>query len=166
MCLEAARAAEKLGFTPIILSTRFDGESRELGKFFAAIAKEIRSKGSPFKQPCAIIGGGESVVTLKSNFGPGGPNQEFVLSFLGNMEEDNNYVIAGIDTDGTDGPTDAAGALGDGSSIRLAKERNVDIHQTLNNHTSFESLTVIGDLVITGHTGTNVNDLKLLLFDR
>lgn len=166
LCLEAARAAEKLGFAHLILSTRFDGESRELGKFFAAIAEEIKSKGSPLKPPCVIIGGGETIVTLKSNFGLGGPNQEFVLSFLNNMEEDSNYVIAGIDTDGTDGPTDAAGALGDGSSIRLAKERNVDIHQTLNRHTSFESLKVIGDLVITGHTGTNVNDLKLLLFDR
>ena len=162
-CNAASAAAESLGLKPMILSTMFDGESRELGKTFAAIAKEIRSSHRPLKPPCILIGGGETLVTLKENFGKGGPNQEFVLSTVLDMKGQNNFVVVGFDTDGTDGPTQAAGAMADTFTLPVADANGIDLHRSLQKHEALSSLMSLEYAIITGHTGTNVNDLKFII---
>jgi glycerate-2-kinase len=162
-CGAAAATAESLGLRPLILSTLFDGESRELGKGFAAVAKEIRRSERPLKPPCVIIGGGETVVTVDRNFGKGGPNQEFVVSTLLNMEGQKDFIVVGLDTDGTDGPTTGAGAMADAFTGALAVAKAVDLPEALDAHVVFAVLASLNDIIITGQTGTNVNDLKFLI---
>jgi glycerate-2-kinase len=147
----------------MILSTRFDGESRELGRSFAAIAREVRKSDRPLKPPCALIGGGESIVTLRRNFGKGGPNQEFVAGAILNMNRERNFCIVGLDTDGTDGPTEAAGAIADASTLDRVQARGVDLQKALQDHTLLGAFHASDDLIFTGQTGTNVNDLKFLI---
>jgi glycerate-2-kinase len=141
----------------------FDGESRELGRAFASIAKEIRKCQRPLKQPCMLIGGGESIVTLNRNFGKGGPNQEFVVSTILNLEGQKNFCVAGLDTDGTDGPTDVAGAIADAFTADAADARGVKLHNSLENHEVLPALISLDEIIVTGPTGTNVNDLKFLI---
>ena len=162
-CEASAVAAKSLGLRPMILSTMFDGESRELGRAFASIAKEIRKCQRPLKQPCVLIGGGESIVTLNRNFGKGGPNQEFVVSTILNLEGQKNFCVAGLDTDGTDGPTDVAGAIADAFTADAADARGVKLHNSLENHEVLPALISLDEIIVTGPTGTNVNDLKFLI---
>ncbi len=162
-CEAAARVASSSGLRPMILSTMFDGESRELGRSFAAIAKEIRRCNRPVTPPCVLIGGGETVVTLRRNFGKGGPNQEFVAGAILNMEGQENFITVGLDTDGTDGPTEAAGAMGDASTVAEARAKGVDLQGALDGHQIFSAFMAVNEIIFTGQTGTNVNDLKLLV---
>ncbi|MBW2341058.1 MAG: DUF4147 domain-containing protein [Deltaproteobacteria bacterium] len=162
-CNAAAAAAESLGLEPMILSTIFDGESHELGRNFAAIAREIRRSHGPLKPPCVLIGGGETTVTLRRNFGKGGPNQEFVVSTILNMGGQEKFIVVGLDTDGTDGPTNAAGAMADSATVAAARARGIALHQSLKDHEVLHALTSLDETIITGHTGTNVNDLKFLV---
>jgi glycerate-2-kinase len=162
-CEAASAAAESMGFRAMVLSTMFDGESREMGRTFAAIAKETRRKQRPLRPPCVMIGGGETIVTLNRNFGKGGPNQEFVLSTILHMEGEDRFVVVGLDTDGTDGPTQAAGAVADASTIVSPKARGLNLNQSLEDHTVFPTLRSLGEIIVTGQTGTNVNDLKFLI---
>jgi len=162
-CNAASSTAESLGLNSMILSTMFDGESRELGKIFAAIAKEIRNSHRPLKLPCILIGGGETFVTLEENFGKGGPNQEFVLSTVLDMKGQDNYVVVGLDTDGTDGPTEAAGAIADAFTVSAVEAKGIDLHNALQKHETLSPLMSLGDAIFTGHTGTNVNDLKFII---
>jgi len=164
-CKAVRSLANSLGFKATILSTMFDGESREVGHTFAAIAKEIIKSNRPFERPCVLIGGGETVVTLNKNFGKGGPNSEFTVSSILKMDEENNFLVAGFDTDGTDGPTDIGGAIGDDSSLQRAKEKGLDLHKSLMNHDVIVPLNCMDDIILTGSTGTNVNDLKLLILE-
>jgi hydroxypyruvate reductase/glycerate 2-kinase len=165
-CDAAADEAKKLGYSPIILSTSFDCESRELGKVFAQIANEISSRGNPIKAPVALIGGGESVVTLNGSFGLGGPNQEFALAGGTYLDENTKAVICGVDTDGTDGPTDIAGAMCDASVKVLARRHSIDVYEILyDSHATRDPLVKMGNAIFTGHTGTNVNDLKICLIE-
>jgi glycerate-2-kinase len=162
-CNAAAAAAESLGLKPMILSTVFDGESCELGRNFAAIARETRRFQMPPKPPCVLIGGGETTVTLRSNFGKGGPNQEFVVSTILNMEGQKKFTVVGLDTDGTDGPTSVAGAMADSVTLATASARGIDLHRSLKDHEVLPDLISLEETIVTGHTGTNVNDLKLLI---
>ncbi len=162
-CEAAAAVARSLGFSPMILSTMFDGESGELGRTFAAMAREIRRSQRPLKPPCVLIGGGETIVTLKRNFGKGGPNQEFVASTALNMGGQTDFAVVGLDTDGTDGPTPVAGALADAFTAVAAKAKSVDLHECLEDHTVLPAWTSLKEIIITGQTGTNVNDLKFLI---
>lgn len=162
-CLAAATAARLHGFTPVILSTVFEGESRELGRFMAAIAKQICRDGHPVRAPCALIGGGESTVLVGNDSGQGGPNQEFAVSFATEIADHDNVVALGLDTDGTDGPTDIAGALVDATTTRRAQSAHLDLHSSLVRHDVTPLLRQLGDIIVTGATGTNVNDLKLVL---
>lgn len=162
-CLGAAARAEALGFRPLILTTMLKGEARDAGTFFASIANEIVRYGRPVPGPCAIIAGGENTVTINDQHGKGGPNQEFALSACLDIAGLDNVVLVGIDTDGTDGPTDLAGGMVDGESLAAAEARGIDAFRALREHNVSAVLTEVGDVVITGHTGTNVNDLKLLL---
>ena len=162
-CEAAAFRARSFGLTPMILSTMFDGESRELGRTFAAMVREIRRRQRPLKPPCVLIGGGETVVTLRRNFGQGGPNQEFVAGAILSMEGEKDFAVVGLDTDGTDGPTGVAGAMADASTLDAARARGVDLQASLEDHAVLPAWTALNDIIVTGQTGTNVNDLKFLI---
>ncbi|MFC7076476.1 glycerate kinase type-2 family protein [Haloarcula halophila] len=155
--LRAARdRAAAAGYEPVILSSRVRGEARTAAGIHAAIAAEIRATGTPIEPPAVLLSGGETTVTVSGD-GHGGPNQEFVLGGLADLPEDS--VLAAVDTDGIDGATDAAGAiLGPGNrpdreAVRGALDRN-DAYPLLADHDG---------LVVTGPTGTNVNDLRVLV---
>lgn len=164
-CKGAAERARELGFATMILSTMFEGESRELGRTFGFIAKEVRLNSRPVTAPCAFIGGGETIVTIQDGkaSGLGGPNQEFALGAALEIKDLDNVVVAGLDTDGTDGPTPFAGGLADGKSLARGRESGLDLFDSLKRHDAACTLEATGDILITGNTGTNVNDLKLLL---
>jgi hydroxypyruvate reductase/glycerate 2-kinase len=163
-CEAAKRKSKEFGLNTLILSTMLEGESKMLGGTFASIAKEIVIKGRPLKPPCAIIGGGETTVTISNHVnGIGGPNQEFALSAATGIDNLGNIVIVGLDTDGTDGPTDVAGAVVDHKTVARARENSIDLFACLNNHDATSSFLKLEDAIVTGATGTNVNDLKLMV---
>lgn len=163
-CRGAQRAAVDLGYETMILSTRIEGESRELGRTFGAIAKEVIATSNPLARPCAIIAGGETTVTIAdAGGGHGGPNQEFAVAAALEIDGLRETAVLGLDTDGTDGPTDIAGALVDGDTIARARRIGVDLRTALMQHDVAPCLERLGDALRTGQTGTNVNDLKILL---
>jgi len=162
-CLAAAVAAQVKGITPVLLSTLFDGESREMGRFMAAIAKQICITGHPVPSPCVLVGGGEGTVTVHDEFGQGGPNQEFGVSFAQETKELGNVVALALDTDGTDGPTAVAGAMVDSSTAQRAERAGIDLHESLRRHDVTPVLRKLDDAIVTGATGTNVSDLRLVL---
>ena len=163
-CRGAHRAALDLGYETMILSTRIEGESRELGRTFGAIAKEVIATSNPLARPCAIIAGGETTVTIAgAEGGRGGPNQEFAAAAALEIDGLRGTAVLGLDTDGTDGPTDIAGALVDGGTIARARRMGVDLRAALMRHDVAPCLERLGDALRTGQTGTNVNDLKILL---
>ena len=166
-CLGAADRAAELGYKSMILTTMLKGEAREAGTFFAAIANEIVRFGRPMSAPCAIVAGGENMVTIPDEYGKygegGGPNQEFALSACLDLVGLENVVLVAIDTDGTDGPTDLDGGMVGGRTLPRAQAKDIDVFRALHDHDASRVLQELGDAVITGHTGTNVNDLRLLL---
>lgn len=162
-CNASARKAAEMGLNVMVLSTQFEGESRELGRNFAAIAKEILLKKRPLDVPCLIIGGGETTVTVGEQAGLGGPNQEFALAAAIEIQGMRNVVIAGIDSDGTDGPTNLAGGIVDGQTATVASDNGLDLFTSLMQHDVTPAMISLGDGIETGNTGTNVNDLKLMI---
>lgn len=159
---EVAQIASSLGYTPLILTTTLNGEAREAGRFLAAIAREILESGQPLKPPCALILGGETVVNVKGN-GKGGRNQELALAAAIEIAGESRVVIGSAGTDGTDGPTNAAGGVVDGQTLARLSKQGVDAYRELNNNNAYHALTAAGDIFITGPTGTNVNDISLVL---
>ncbi len=166
-CSGAAAAARDRGLTPLILSTVFEGESSALGRTMAAIAKQIMADGNPVAAPCVLIGGGETTVTITApaGAGQGGPNQEFALGAASELAGLRGIVALGLDTDGTDGPTGYAGGLVDGATASIARAAGLDLHGALRAHDAAPFLRDSGHIVVTGATGTNVNDLKLVVVD-
>jgi hydroxypyruvate reductase len=162
VCNNAALIAREKGYTPLILTTTLDCEAKHAGKFIASIAREIKSFKTPMKTPCAIIIGGETVVNVQGD-GTGGRNQELVLSAASGISELENVVVVSVGTDGSDGPTDAAGGVVDNTTVKRLSQAGIEVDQILENNDSYTALKEIGDLVITGPTGTNVNDLTILL---
>ncbi len=156
------KKAIELGYTPLILSTLIEGETKDVAKVHAAIAKEIRKSGNPIAPPACILSGGETTVTIKGN-GLGGRNQEFALAVAIEIEGMENTVIASIATDGTDGPTNPAGAIADGSTIERGKKLGVSAVEYLDNNDSYHFFHKIGDLLISGPTNTNVMDFRIIL---
>ena len=161
LCEAAKQAAIRLGYHTIVLSSTLDCEAKEAGQFIAAIAREIKHKES-IKPPCGIILGGETVVHVKGK-GKGGRNQELALSASLGIENLEDVVIFSLGSDGTDGPTDAAGGIVDGETVRRMKEANIDPIGYLANNDAYHALKASDDLIVTGATGTNVNDLIVLL---
>lgn len=154
----AARRARELGFHTLVLSSEIRGETREVARVHAAIAREVRRSGQPVKPPACIISGGETTVTLKRG-GLGGRNQEFVLAAVLDIAGLPETVILSGGTDGSDGPTDAAGALADGDTLG----RKPDARACLDGHNSYRYFEALGDLLKTGPTLTNVMDVQLIL---
>jgi glycerate 2-kinase len=161
VCHAMIEQAEQLGYSPVVLSTTFEGEAREMGRFVANLASSSSKYGYPFAPGTVLLGcGGENSVAIagEGTFGSGGPGQEAALAAA--MELNRSRVVAlFMDTDGSDGGTDAAGAISDGMTAERASELELDLRGTLLNHSSMEPLDRLGDLIVTGATGTNVNDL-------
>jgi glycerate 2-kinase len=156
----AAERAGKIGITPVLLSTLLNGESREVGRTIASIAREIKLSGNPFHPPCAMVATGETAVRIRGTVrGQGGANQELAVGACLDLKEHDPIAICALDTDGTDGPTSLAGALTDGSTAARAAKRGYDVYERLMEHDVSTVLRAVGDAVITGPTGTNVNDL-------
>ncbi len=155
----ATRVCEERGYTTTILSSRIEGEARDVGGMLAAVAQECLDTGDPFDPPVALLSGGETTVTVTGE-GTGGPNQECVLAAA--LELVGEDVVFGcVDTDGIDGPTDAAGALVDGETVADSDEATAQA--ALDDNDAYGYLDSVGCLARTGPTGTNVNDLRLLL---
>lgn len=163
LAAEAALArARELGYRTLLLSTFIDGETREIARMHAAIAREIHASGRPVRPPACLISGGETTVTLKGR-GLGGRNQEFVLAAALAIAGLPRMVVLSAGTDGTDGPTDAAGALADGRTLERARKLGLDAQARLDENDSYRFFEPLGDLVKTGPTNTNVMDLRILL---
>lgn len=163
---EAARdRAAQLGYESTILSSSIEGESREVAGVVGAVAEEIRTHGRPVEPPCALVSGGETTVTVTGEAGAGGPNQEFGLALALEIAEAPDVTALALGTDGTDGPTDIAGALIDDSTIARLREADVDPRECLDRHDSSAALDAVGDAIYTGPTGTNVMDLRVVLVD-
>jgi glycerate-2-kinase len=162
VCEAARKRTEELGCSAMILSTVLEGESREAGIVLSGIAKEVETNNRPINPPCALIVGGETTVTIVSQRGEGGRNQEFALAASLKIEGSSKIVIASIGTDGTDGPTDIAGAIVDGYTMERAGEMKIEIFQNLSRHNSSYVFRQLNDAIFTGSTETNVMDLRLL----
>ena len=158
----AQRRAEELGYESLLLSSYIEGETRTVAALHGAIAKEVVATGNPIARPACVISGGETTVTIRGS-GLGGRNQEFVLAAAGEIAGLDNAVILSGGTDGSDGPTDAAGALADGTTLVRAKELGLDANVFLDNNDSYHFFQRLGDLLITGPTFTNVMDLHVVL---
>ena len=162
LCEDAAKTAESLGYKPLILTNMLDCEAKEAGKFLASIAKTVQKDGLPLKAPCAIICGGETIVHITGK-GKGGRNQELALSAAESISGMKGVVIAAAGSDGTDGPTDAAGGIVDGNTKSVLEQKGISISSVLAENDSNHALAEADALIMTGPTGTNVNDLYLLL---
>jgi hydroxypyruvate reductase len=154
----AAKHARDLGYRTLILASGIQGETREIARMHAAIAQEIASRSQPLRPPACIITGGETTVAIKGD-GLGGRNQEFVLAAAVDLAGLGNVVVFSAGTDGSDGPTDAAGAIADGRTL----SRNPDAQRFLDRNDSYHYFDALGDLVKTGPTNTNVMDVRILL---
>jgi hydroxypyruvate reductase len=154
----AARHAKEFGYRTLVLASEIQGETRDIAGMHAAIAREIVRTGRPARPPACIITGGETTVTLRGR-GMGGRNQEFALAAAIGIAGLENTVIFSAGTDGTDGPTDAAGAIADGATL----SRNPEARRFLDANDSYHFFEPLGDLVITGPTHTNVMDVRLIL---
>ncbi len=164
LCREAARECRRRGFVPWILTTSLDCEAREAGAFFASLARTVRQGRGSFSPPCALIGGGETVVHLRGA-GKGGRNQELALAGAFGLEGIPGAVLLSVGSDGTDGPTDAAGGIVDGETLSRIRKSGGNPEQFLEENDAYCALERAGDLLVTGPTGTNVNDLVLLLLE-
>jgi hydroxypyruvate reductase len=163
LSLEAsAAAARKLGYRPMILSSTISGEARHAGNVHAQILREAIRSGTPAKPPVCLLSGGETTVTVKGR-GRGGRNQEFALACAMALDGIADALAASIGTDGSDGPTDAAGAVVTGNTLGRARGLNLEARRFLEQNDSYSLFEALGDLVKTGPTGTNVMDIHLLL---
>ena len=157
----AYKKACELGYNSMILSTFIEGEARQVGVVFAGLAKGVINQSTPMEIPCALILGGETTVTVRGN-GKGGRNQELALALVKKIS-DLRCVVLTFGTDGVDGSSDAAGAIVDGCTKRRADERGLSTLDYLENNDSHGFFSSLGDSIMTGPTGTNVNDLTLIL---
>ncbi len=164
-CMSAKAKSEQLGYNTHLFPSKIEGESREEAISFVSTSNRIAEIESN-ELPLAFIAGGETVVTLERDLKGGGPNQEFALSAALEIAGCEGVVLGAIGTDGTDGPTGASGGLVDGLTSDRASSMGLDPDNYLQKHLSGSLLEEAGDLVITGPTGTNVNDLILMLMTR
>jgi len=162
-CESAEKKARELGYNTLILSSMIEGETRDVAMVHAGIAKELISSGRPVPTPACIISGGETTVTIKGK-GLGGRNQEFCLAAAIDIKDlPERVVILSGGTDGNDGPTDAAGAIVDPTTISRGTAAGADAIAFLGQNDSYHFFEKINDLLITGPTNTNVMDLRIVL---
>ena len=156
-CAAAAAAAQRRGYTPILLTDQLNSEAREAGRFLAAIARSHAEDGS-----LAYIAGGETIVQVKGK-GRGGRNQELALAAAEGIAGLSNVAVFSVGSDGTDGPTDAAGGYVDGGTTAALKAAGKSAATALAENDAYPTLNAVGGLIVTGPTGTNVNDVALVL---
>ena len=158
LCAAAAAAARERGYEPVVLTDRLCCEAREAGRFLSSILKSHERCG----RSLAFIAGGETVVRLTGS-GLGGRNQELALAACEGIAGMANAAVFSVGSDGTDGPTDAAGGYVDGESLGKLKKAGLELHTVLQNNDSYHALLSVGGLIVTGPTGTNVNDVAVAL---
>lgn len=159
--LKAARQSLRAaGYTAVILSAEMEGEARDVGTIHARIGTECLEQGEPFEPPVALLSGGETTVTVEGN-GRGGPNQEFALSAALSLAD--GMVVVGVDTDGIDGSSDVAGGIVDATTVPSSDRSPA--RSALRNNDAFAYLDAHDGVVRTGSTGTNVNDVRIVLID-
>ena len=160
----AAERADQLGFSPLILSSSITGNTADIALAHVAITREAIETGNPIRPPCCIISGGETTVRLTGT-GKGGRYQEFALwcaREIANWSH-SQVLFASVGSDGTDGPTDAAGAIASPETVRRAQERGLSIQDYLDRNDSYHFFAELGHLIMTGPTLTNVMDLHFVL---
>ena len=160
LCAAAAKSCEELGYTPVVLTDQLDCQAKEAGAFLSAVAKTHAGSGKKL----AFIAGGETVVHLTGS-GLGGRNQELALSAAMGIAGLAGVCVFSVGSDGTDGPTDAAGGYVDTDTDKTLKEQGIDIFSVLQNNDAYHALQACEGLVITGPTGTNVNDVAVVLIE-
>ena len=164
-CLIAKEIAEKMGYNAYILTSFLEGEAKDAGTVFAAIARQIQSYDTPFKAPCVILSSGEVTTLITDNRtikGHGGPSQEMMTGFAIAAEKIPGACMLSIDSEGTDGTTPAAGALTDSCTLAAARDNHIDLMDALRTHSCYEALSVIDDTIMTGNTGTNLCDFNVM----
>jgi len=160
-CKAVREEAGRLGLESHILTTTLEGEAKEVALALGSIVAEVYRKGRPLPKPGVLIAGGETTVTLSSGTGRGGPNQEFALSIARKIHGLKGVAVLAMDTDGTDGPTEAAGGLVDSFTSSLLEEGGIRVEECLAQHNTYEALKKAKALLVTGPTGTNVNSLYI-----
>jgi len=158
----AAKKAGELGYAPLLLTATLTGDALGAASMYAAIVREVLASGNPASAPCAIVSGGEATVTVRGS-GTGGPNQEFVLALAVELDGIEGWAAFSADTDGNDGSTDAAGGIVDGKTAQRIRDAGMDPEEALADNDSYAALEVGGALLVTGPTGTNVNDVRVAL---
>ena len=164
LSLEAAAAlAAREGIAPAILSDAIEGEARDVGQVHAALAREIATRNRPFTRPAVMLSGGETTVTIRGSGGRGGRNSEFLLAFAIAVDGIDGISAMACDTDGIDGSENNAGAYADGTTAARLRRAGIDPLAALSANDAWTAFNAIGDLVVTGPTGTNVNDFRAIL---
>ena len=158
LCAAAAKACEKLGYEPVMLTDQLCCQAKEAGSFLSSVLKTHASG----KKNLAFLAGGETVVYLTGK-GKGGRNQELALSAAIGMDGSDRMAVFSVGSDGTDGPTDAAGGYADGDTVKALREKGLEVYKVLQDNDAYNALKEIGGLVFTGPTGTNVNDVAVAL---
>ena len=163
--LKSAEAkAKDLGYNTLILSSLIEGDTMGVSLVHSRILKECLHTSNPIQHPACIISGGETTVNVKGN-GLGGRNMEFAIQAAEDIKNLDGVIMASIGTDGSDGPTDAAGAVIDGTTIMRSEKKGINIKEYIKNNDSYNFFKQIDDLIITGPTNTNVMDVRLILID-
>lgn len=160
--LTAREYLKSEGLNTLLLTATLEGEARHVGVMLASIAREVSASGNPVPKPAGIIAGGETTVTVTGK-GLGGRNQEIALATVRNLKGMNGVVVASLSTDGVDGPTDAAGAIADGKTLVRAAKMGLTPEEYLAENDSYHFFSKLGDLIFTGPTGTNVNDVSVIV---
>jgi hydroxypyruvate reductase len=158
----AVEKAEELGYAPLLLTTTLTGDALGAASVYAAVVREVLASDNPLPSPCAIISGGEATVTVRGG-GEGGPNLEFALALAVQLDGVEGWAAFSADTDGHDGSTDAAGGIVGGETAHEIREHGVDPQEALSDNDSYAALEAGRALLVTGPTGTNVNDLRVAL---
>lgn len=159
----AAELARGQGIEAAILSDSIEGESRDVAQVHAAMAREILQRNRPFKKPVLLLSGGETTVTLRGKGGRGGRNAEFLLAFAIAIDGMDGISALAADTDGIDGSEDNAGAFADGTTATRLRKAGIDPLVALAGNDAWGAFNAIGDLLVTGPTGTNVNDFRAIV---
>ena len=160
--LTAQKYLKSEGLNTLLLTSTLEGEARHVGVMLASIAREVSASGNPVPKPAGIIAGGETTVTVTGK-GLGGRNQEIALATVRNLKGMNGVAVASLSTDGVDGPTDAAGAIADGKTLVRAAKMGLTPEEYLAENDSYHFFSKLGDLIFTGPTGTNVNDVSVIV---
>jgi glycerate-2-kinase len=160
--LAAFSSLKSAGLNTLLLTSLLEGEARHVGTVLASIAREIRASGNPVKKPAAIVVGGETTVSVTGK-GKGGRNQEIALATAMKLGGLDGVVVASLSTDGIDGPTDAAGAIADGKTLIHAEKTGLSAEKFLADNDSYNYFAKLNDLLFTGPTGTNVNDVSVVV---